>query len=285
MRFRLRYLQHDMELSEGHFVIGRSVGCQLSLDDPLVSRRHAVLLVAGDTVSIDDQGSRNGVLVNGVRIPGKALLQPGDRIMIGSQEITLLGPASERPEFVGRALKQTLTRIPSPPPPPPPAPDLDGGSGRPAPDTDADTTMVRRIQAFTMLSGVAEKALAMGRSEEAERLVAGPLSELVEACRAGKALSPSLVDVVARFAARLATATAKGTWADYVIELYQAQGRPCPAPVVDELNNAVRKVTALDLVRLRDYLTLLHEKQAAFGPAERFLLQRLEGLERIAALR
>jgi hypothetical protein len=29
----------------------------------------------------------------------------------------------------------------------------------------------------------------------------------------------------------------------------------------------------------------MREKQASLGPAERFLLQRLEGLERLAALR
>ena len=70
-----------------------------------------------------------------------------------------------------------------------------------------------------------------------------------------------------------------------MIELYHSQGRPCAAPVVDELNNAFRKVNAIDLVRLRAYLAELREKQATLGPAERFLLQRIEGLERLAALR
>src|SRR5258708_7801250 len=46
MRFRLRYLQHDLELTEGQFAVGRNASCQLSLDDPLVSRRHAILYVS-----------------------------------------------------------------------------------------------------------------------------------------------------------------------------------------------------------------------------------------------
>lgn len=125
----------------------------------------------------------------------------------------------------------------------------------------------------------------MGRADEAERLLASPLADVVEASRAGKRLSPWLVDMAARFAAKLATATAKGAWADYVIELYDAQLRPCPGPVVDELYSAFRKVNAIDLVRLRRYLGRLREKQASLGPAERFLLQRIEGLERLAALR
>ena len=152
-------------------------------------------------------------------------------------------------------------------------------------ESEGDSSTVRRITAFKLLGGVAEKALAMGRADEAERLLAGPLADVVEATRGGKPVSPWLVDVAARLAAKLATATTKGAWADYVIEIYHAQGRPCAAPVVDELNSAFRKVNAIDLVRLRAYLADLREKQATFGPAERFLLQRIEGLERLAALR
>ena len=73
MRYRLRYLQHDLELSEGEFAVGRNASCQLSLDDPLVSRRHAILQVSGSTVTIEDLQSRNGVLVNNKRIEGRGM--------------------------------------------------------------------------------------------------------------------------------------------------------------------------------------------------------------------
>ncbi len=145
--------------------------------------------------------------------------------------------------------------------------------------------MVRRAEAFGLLGSVAEKAMAMGRSDEAERLLAGPLADVVEASRAGRRLPVSVVDLASRLAAKLATATGKGAWADYVIELYNAQSRPAPAAVVDELYSALRKVNAIDLARLREYVGKLREKQSSLGPAERFLLQRIEGLERLAALR
>jgi predicted component of type VI protein secretion system len=288
MRFRLRYLHHDLELSEGQFVVGRSAGCQLSLDDPLVSRRHALLIVAKDGVTVEDLQSRNGVVVNGERIPSRTPLSAGDRIMIGSQELTLLKGATESAghETAGAQMgKRTMPRMPA-------APELIAAErassappeGPPSSD-DAEPSMVRRADAFNLLGSVAEKALAMGRADEAERILASPLADVVEASRAGKRLSPWLVDMSARFAAKLATSTAKGAWADYVIELYDAQLRPCPAPVVDELYAAFRKVNAIDLGRLRAYLAHLREKQASFGPAERFLIQRLEGLERLAALR
>ena len=288
MRFRLRYLHHDLELIEGQFAVGRSAGCQLSLDDPLVSRRHALLVVSRDGVTIEDLQSRNGVIVNGQRIPGRTKVVAGDKIVIGSQELTLLeGRESAGRETASHHMgKRTLPKMPA-------AAELiaaERASSAPPSeqmlgDADAEPSMVRRADAFNLLGGVAEKALAMGRADEAERLLASPLADVVEASRAGKRLSPWLVDMAARFAAKLATATAKGAWADYVIELYDAQLRPCPAPVVDELYNAFRKVNAIDLVRLRGYVARLREKQASLGPAERFLLQRLEGLERLAALR
>lgn len=287
MRFRLRYLHHDLELSEGQFAVGRSAACQLSLDDPLVSRRHALLTVSPDGVTVEDLQSRNGVVVNGERITGRIEIRPGDRIVIGSQEMTLLeARESARRQTASHEMgKRTLPKFPA-------APELIAGEGRGSsnpPDMthepDAEPSMVRRADAFNLLGSVAEKALAMGRADEAERLLASPLADVVEASRAGKRLSPWLVDMAAKFAAKLATATAKGAWADYVIELYDAQVRPCPAQVVDELYSAFRRVNAIDLARLRGYLARLREKQATFGPAEKFLLQRLEGLERLAALR
>src|SRR5271170_8030102 len=97
MPYRLRYLAHDLELPVGEFVVGRSTDCQLSLDDPLVSRRHAVLRVRRDGVSVADFGSRNGVLVNGVKISGERELAPGDKVSIGSQEMVLQAAAEANP--------------------------------------------------------------------------------------------------------------------------------------------------------------------------------------------
>lgn len=279
MRFRLRYMNHDLELNEGEFVVGRNASCQLSLDDPLVSRRHAIFNVLADAVTVEDLGSRNGVSVNGERITGRMLLRPGDRIQIGSQEMVLVAGATEAVRTATRnPLKMTLPKMP----------DVPSMSTKPPgimPDIDSEASMVRRADAFNLLGSVAEKALAMGKHVEAERILASPLADVIEASRAGKRITPSLLDQAARFSARLATATGKGAWADYVIELYQSQGRIVPAPVIDELYNAFRRVSAIDLGRLREYVGQLRDQLGQFGPAERFLFQRIEGLERLAAIR
>lgn len=277
MRFRLRYLQHDLELNEGTFAVGRNASCQLSLDDPLVSRRHAIFEHQDGRVTIEDLNSRNGVIVNGHRIETKVSLDVGDRILIGSQELTLLAAREGGAVVDGGLGKMTLPKMRLNTP----------SSGLPQIQLEADPepSMVRRADQFKLLSGVADKALAMGKSGEAERLLASALADVIEATRAGRPLPPTLVDQAAKFSAKLATATGKGGWADYVIELYAAQKRPCPASVIDELYNAMRKITSVDLNRLRGYVAMLRQNLPRYGPAERFLFQRLEGLERLAALR
>ena len=63
--------------------IGRLPECDVTLDDPSVSRRHARIRRSGTTWSIEDLGSTNGVKVNGSRV-GESDLADGDRLHLGS---------------------------------------------------------------------------------------------------------------------------------------------------------------------------------------------------------
>ncbi len=68
---------------EGELTIGRSPTCELVVEDSNVSRRHAQLVLDAGTATLIDLGSRNGTLLNGVHLAGKAGLKPGDRIQVG----------------------------------------------------------------------------------------------------------------------------------------------------------------------------------------------------------
>jgi hypothetical protein len=63
----------------GAIVFGRDEECELRIDHPSVSRRHARVR-SGSPVTVEDLGSRNGTLVRGVRIAPHhpAALQSGD---------------------------------------------------------------------------------------------------------------------------------------------------------------------------------------------------------------
>lgn len=310
MAFRLRYQAHDLELPLGDFIVGRSTECQLSLDDPLVSRRHAVLRVRRDGVSVQDLGSRNGVLVNGVKITGERELSTGDKVSIGGQDMVLNLAADSSPsthqtgEEVHRRATQTLgaayvmdlrqavgaggadgsgSSVP-------PAPVLAGAAGAAgaggkaiADPPTADAT--RSVQSFQLLGGVADKALQMGKAEDAERILHVLLTDVLNRARDGQVIDAGVAESASRYAARLASSTGKASWGDYTFELYRRQRRVLPASVIDELYAGVRKVKNPDLGAIRSYLETLRELAPTFGPAERFLFQRIEGLERQMALK
>lgn len=272
MGFRLRYKRHDIELVAGAFLIGRSADCQLSLDDPLVSRRHALLLVTENSVSVRDLDSRNGVFVNGSRIQGERPLSPGDTVTIGSQHLTIsLGEGSPQPasqSSVNRS--QTLTCIPI-------AADSEPSS--------ATLEISKRTETLPLLGVLADKALGLGKPDEAERILSNALQQLLKASEQGEALPQHTLEAAARYATKLAGATGRGAWVDYVIRLYTLAERPLPAVLIEELHGVLRKVASFDLGLLRAYVAVLRARASAFGPAERFLVQRIEGLERLASVR
>ena len=71
-------------------VIGRSLDCDLWLDDPMMSRRHCQLEEAleGDGWVVIDLGSRNGTFVNAKRVEERAPLNHGDVITVGKAHLT-----------------------------------------------------------------------------------------------------------------------------------------------------------------------------------------------------
>jgi len=73
--------------------IGRLPSAQLELDDPKVSRIHAVIELDGAQASLIDMGSTVGTAVNGAKIH-KVKLKHGDRILLGDTELAVsLGAA------------------------------------------------------------------------------------------------------------------------------------------------------------------------------------------------
>ena len=65
-------------------VIGRDRGCDVQLRDPLVSRRHAVVLGTNGGTFIEDLGSANGVFLTGDRCTRTLALRAGDILQIGT---------------------------------------------------------------------------------------------------------------------------------------------------------------------------------------------------------
>ncbi|MGI8505366.1 MAG: FhaA domain-containing protein [Solirubrobacteraceae bacterium] len=67
--------------------MGRSRQCEVMLDDPNVSRKHAEIRARGGSWVLTDLGSTNGSRLNGRRIDGSEVLKPGDEIELGTSRI------------------------------------------------------------------------------------------------------------------------------------------------------------------------------------------------------
>ena len=85
--------------SGGAVYIGRTSGCALRLSDMEVSRRHAsVRLEADESLTIQDLDSTNGTWVDGVRLDGPRILEPGAQFEIGLNTIVLEHRGGEQPK-------------------------------------------------------------------------------------------------------------------------------------------------------------------------------------------
>lgn len=243
--FRLRWADQSIAI-DATVVIGRDDDCDIVLDDPLVSRRHATVICSDAELWVDDLASRNGVQVNGERVKSRQRLEVGDVLRIGGQELRLTIDSMFQ--------REPPSELPQP---------------------------TKRIDAMGVVGHLADKALALGRIDEAERLVAGPLEQVLREAMAGLMPTSDVLSKSTDLALRLLEGTRRGLWLDWLVRVYTGIRKPWPAPVVDALYQVARGSIGYDRHGLRAYCELLRTVQIDLGPAERFQVGRIEGLERV----
>jgi FHA domain len=262
-RFALEYGAQRLPLRDGETIVGRAPECEVTIDSHLVSRRHARFTVSDRAVFIEDLGSVNGVRVDGVAIRAKTLIAPGARVSVADSILTLVRHAEQSARVTARVQTQ----------------DSMLAAGR---STEPNVEITRRAHAFKLIAGVVDKALALGKPEEAERLLGGLLQEVLSEAQSHRRVPDEIAQAAAKSALKLAGANGKGQWLDYPARLYLALGRILPLALVDELYTVSRR-GRLDVALLGRYA----EKLAAMrlGPSDRFTLQRIRNLAQMAANR
>ncbi len=93
---RLIWDERSIPLADGEHLIGRDPAATIWIDSSTVSRRHATITVSGNSITIEDLGSRNGTFVNDCRLGGVSSLAHNDEVRIGpSRLIVRSAPTSE----------------------------------------------------------------------------------------------------------------------------------------------------------------------------------------------
>lgn len=87
-RYRLVWGRKEIVLGNGENIIGRGPESIEWIDRDTVSRRHARIVITGETVAIEDVGSKNGTYLRGRKLSAAATLSDGDEIRLGSVPLT-----------------------------------------------------------------------------------------------------------------------------------------------------------------------------------------------------
>lgn len=93
--------RHVLGSTANEWAIGRSKECAFILNDSNVSRRHALVRKDWDGITIEDLGSKNGVIVNEKKIAKRKLLKHRDAIRIGPIKLLFIDPDHELMEALG----------------------------------------------------------------------------------------------------------------------------------------------------------------------------------------
>ena len=237
-RFRLRFLLQEIDLPQGDTVVGRSASCQVTLEDPLISREHARIRITGDRATIEDLGSRNGVLVGGAVIQGLHTLQDGDRVRIGTQEMVFCAGTPVAPKAglsrttgfmchcaeCGHPYPLELVECPA-----------CGSSDRNEEDTLAGAPSSVRDWGLDLVVDALRRAQSMGRSDDIERILSHARLGIEQRIGNGQAVERPTLDAVADAAATLAATRGDATWGKWLLSVYASLGSVPPRAVGQSL--------------------------------------------------
>ena len=229
MRYRLRLHLQEIDLSGSEVIIGRGSMCQITIDDPMLSRRHVRIDFSGPRPTLEDLRSRNGTQLNGRPVLGRATLADGDRIRIGTQELVFLTGSVPKKDFrttsgltycVGCAVP-----YPSASPQCPHCGSVPTEQGAHAFARDP----VSSGWTFHLLSQVVSRALEQGRLADAERMMSRGVAELDEQLSRGIAFDRSRIVELAQCATRLGSALQSPRWLESGARLLGRAGEGPPA--------------------------------------------------------
>jgi pSer/pThr/pTyr-binding forkhead associated (FHA) protein len=80
---RGRGASETVKLADGVTTVGRQDDCGLRIKSSQVSRKHCEIFEKKGLLLVKDLGSSNGTFVNGERIDGQRVIEPGDTLTIG----------------------------------------------------------------------------------------------------------------------------------------------------------------------------------------------------------
>ena len=264
-RFRLRFLLQEIDLPPGESILGRSASCHITIEDPLVSRRHARIQVTGDRATIEDLGSRNGLFVGGQLARGVVDVSAGARVRVGTQELVICRSAEEVPARGPAPVTGFMIHC--------------GGCGFPYAAEHAccphcgssarneDTTLSGSSKQAWSLDLVVDtllRAKDLGRWSDLERVLRQARRVVEELLASSEPVDRGRLDELADAAVALSMEQGRAEWGRWILEVYATLGWLPPGEIGRSLGDfvetnflegeVVRGKLEQTAVRIRDFV-------------------------------
>jgi hypothetical protein len=252
LRYRLRFHLQEVDLGGDEVVVGRGSMCQVTIDDPMLSRRHLRIDLSGSEPTIEDLKSRNGTQLNGRPLSGRATLRDGDRIRIGTQELVFLVPSRGKKNFRTTSGLTFCVGCAVPFPSASPQCPHCGAVATVQGELISPREVAATGWTFHLLSQVVGRAIEQGRLADAERMMSRGVTELEEQLARGVEVEPAHILGIAERAARLGCALRTPRWLEVSAKLYGRAEAPVSRDVLallDELPTDPRLDHAVNALR------------------------------------
>ncbi len=231
-RFRLRFLLQEIDLPPGESILGRSASCHVTIEDPLVSRRHARITVTGERATIEDLGSRNGLFIGGQPARGVVDVSGGARIRVGTQELVICRAVEEAPARGPAPVTGFMIHC--------------GGCGFPYAAEHAgcphcgssarneDTTLSGSSKQAWSLDLVVDtllRAKDLGRWSDLERVLRQARRVVEEILESSEPVDRARLDELAHAAVALSMEQGRAEWGRWILGVYAALGWVPPGEI------------------------------------------------------
>jgi hypothetical protein len=268
----------EFDLPPGDTLIGRSPECQITIEDPLISRQHGRIIVQGGVATFVDLGSRNGSRVNGRPVGDPVLLVDGDRVRLGAQELVFLKVDSDPRAIRATGAMRLCSRCKTPFPEGPQSCPHCGHSITAVTEEDTVSGIgvpVRRGWILQMLGEVLERALRTEKLSEADRLLKRAAEETEDRLRLGE-VDGAQLSRIAEYALQLARLKSDPRWAIWVLEMHRRAVVVPSAAVVEGVGNLLHHDELKTAARV--FLTFWADREEVMSPTDAPQLTRLERL-------
>jgi hypothetical protein len=276
-------LLQEFDLPLGSTVIGRSLDCNLTIEDPLVSRQHARIVIDDEGGVVEDLSSRNGVRVNGIPVHSPTRLRDGDRVRIGTQDFVFCRvDTSERPysKTTGVLRLCAKCRLPYP------REMLACPNCEATEQTEEDTlsgsfgSENQSAWSVQLLVEALERALTLGRIGDADRIARRATSQFEEVAGVGGVFDARTLALLAVQVLTTTLGTNDPHWGLWVLDTYRRAGLLPPFEVVERLGEVIGRHPGVFSTPIDDLLERLNSDARArsVGPGalEIDALARLE---------